>query len=213
MLIELNFFYVVMSLLVVKFRLGFFWVLYMWIKFIVSCSAIRLVQIRSRHCISMPSFSLNVETILVPLIICISTELCAPIVRGVWVHYGESWQLRFWCRTGILRWKKSTGWKKSLIQRLSNSLSVYMFLLVCMFFHYLWTNFVTMILCRISHLLWIKCKIGFGWCIGACSSSSIMIMAVHRSLIYSTRTSMCLSVSTLFVWLDFSSLDKKKQAM
>lgn len=66
----------------------------------------------------MPSFSLNVETTLELLTIFISIGPYAQITKGVWVHCGESLQLRFWCKIGTLLLKSSIGWKKLLTQRL-----------------------------------------------------------------------------------------------
>ena len=66
------------------------------------------------HCISMRSFSSSVETTLALPIIFISTEACAQTMKRVWVHCGGNWQLRFWCKTGILLLKSLIGWKKLL---------------------------------------------------------------------------------------------------
>jgi len=86
----------------------------------------------------MPSFSLSVGTTLVLLIIFISTELCAQIVKGAWVHCGGSWQLKFWCRTGTLLLKSSIAWRKSLTQRLFSFVSWFLewkHVLVCYAYH------------------------------------------------------------------------------
>ena len=81
----------------------------------------------------MPNSNLSVETTLVLLTICISIGPYAQIAKGVLVHYGESLQLRFWCKTGTLLLKSLIGWKKSLTQRYfppSDSPPVH-----CMFLH------------------------------------------------------------------------------
>lgn len=70
------------------------------------------------HCMIMPSSNLNVETTLVQLIICISTEPCAPTMTRVWVHCGESWQQRSWCKIGISHLRSLTVWRKSSTLRL-----------------------------------------------------------------------------------------------
>lgn len=71
-------------------------------KFLKFCILIRLARTRSRRFISMPNFSLNVGTTLGLPTICTSTGPCAQTVKGGWVHYGEKWRLRYWCRIGIL---------------------------------------------------------------------------------------------------------------